>query len=161
MPDIADRLKAAREGLGLSQQAIAEHCGVTSRSQRNYETGERQPDALYLARLVELGVDVIYVLTGESMGGQPATDASEQLLLENYRRCALPAKQNLLQNSVLLAAGIGAAQTPATSKSKTAATSPGMHMSNVGDGNVQVGSVSGGLNVSAPRKRATAKPKEK
>lgn len=161
MPDIANRLKAAREGLGLSQQAIAEHCGVTSRSQRNYETGERQPDALYLARLVELGVDVMYVLTGEHAGAQPPADASEQLLLDNYRRCALPAKQNLLQNSVLLAAGMGAAQPPVTQKAKAATASLGMRMSHVGDGNVQVGSVSGGLNVSAPRKRATAKPKEK
>lgn len=36
-----------------------------------------------------------------------------------------------------------------------------MHARFKDDGNVQVGSVSGGLNVSAPRKRATAKPKEK
>ena len=80
MPDIASRLKVVREGLGLSQQAIAEHCGVTARSQRNYESGERLPDALYLGRLVELGVDVVFVLTGESNKECATADPAEQVL---------------------------------------------------------------------------------
>lgn len=158
---IGDRLREERLRLGLSQPKFAEIAGTTKQTLFSWETSKTAPDAHQLAAFALNGVDVFFVLTGERLSAQPAADASEQLLLENYRRCALPAKQNLLQNSVLLAAGMGAAQTPATSKSKTAATSPGMHMSNVGDGNMQVGSVSGGLNVSAPRKRATAKPKEK
>lgn len=65
MPNISDRLREARETLGLSQQALAEKCGITARSQRNYESGERSPDAAYLAAFAGLGADVTYVLTGE------------------------------------------------------------------------------------------------
>jgi len=35
------------------------------RSQRNYEKGERQPDAAYLAAFTSLGGDVLFVLTGQ------------------------------------------------------------------------------------------------
>lgn len=115
MPDIANRLKAAREGLGLSQQAIAEHCGITARSQRNYEAGERLPDAQYLARLADAGVDVVYVLTGERSGKQPAADAAEQVLLDSYRRCKPEARAHLIQTAVLLSAGLP----PAPSAAKT------------------------------------------
>jgi len=65
VPKISDRLREAREALGLSQQAMAERCGIVVRSQRNYESGERSPDATYLAALAAIGADVTYVLTGE------------------------------------------------------------------------------------------------
>lgn len=65
MPNISDRLREARETLGLSQQALAERCGIAARSQRNYESGERSPDAAYLAVIAGLGADVTYILTGE------------------------------------------------------------------------------------------------
>ena len=65
MPSISDRLKEARELLGLSQQAVADKCGIAARSQRNYESGERSPDAVYLAAVAAIGVDIRYVVTGE------------------------------------------------------------------------------------------------
>ncbi|WP_368921827.1 helix-turn-helix domain-containing protein [Comamonas aquatica] len=134
MPDIADRLKEARERLGLSQQALAEHCGITARSQRNYESGERLPDAAYLAQLVGLGVDLCYVLTGLHDPAVPALDAAEQVLLDSYRRCKPDGRQHLIQTAALLSAGLPPA--PAA----TAAPDPGsMVMSNMGNGNVQVG----------------------
>ncbi len=64
MPQIADRLKSQREALGLSQQALAERCGISARSQRNYESGERVPDADYLNAVAAAGGDVLYVVTG-------------------------------------------------------------------------------------------------
>ena len=72
MPEICDRLREVREALGLSQQALAERCGTTARSQRNYESGERLPDAAYLAAIAAAGADVLYILTGQRAGGASA-----------------------------------------------------------------------------------------
>lgn len=65
MPLLGDRLRAERERLGLSQQELADLCGVTMRSQRNYEKGERQPDAAYLAAMAAARIDMLYVVTGQ------------------------------------------------------------------------------------------------
>lgn len=59
------RIKAQRESLGFSQAQIAEKTGITARSQRNYETGKRIPDAEYLAAIAPLGIDINYVLNGD------------------------------------------------------------------------------------------------
>ena len=45
---ISERLKAEREALGLSQQALADQTGIALRSQQNYEKGDRSPDSEYL-----------------------------------------------------------------------------------------------------------------
>lgn len=79
-----ERLKEERERLALSQTALGEACGVTKKSQINYEKGERSPDALYLAALLRAGGDVLYVLTGERTA--PALlPIEEQMLLDRYR----------------------------------------------------------------------------
>ena len=75
MPEICDRLREVREALGLSQQALAERCGITARSQRNYESGERLPDAGYLAAIAAAGAYVLYILTGQR--SQPVPPAQE------------------------------------------------------------------------------------
>ena len=105
MPEICDRLREVREALGLSQQALAERCGITARSQRNYESGERLPDAAYLAAIAAAGADVLYILTGQR--SQPVPPAQvlprqEQEWLALYRnsseevRAALKAAGNEL-----------------------------------------------------------------
>ena len=96
MPEICDRLREVREALGLSQQALAERCGITARSQRNYESGERLPDAAYLAAIAAAGADVLYILTGQRAGGAsappPPRAVSEgyRILLDNFH--AAPAQ---------------------------------------------------------------------
>lgn len=119
----------------MSQQALAEQCGVSARSQRNYESGERSPDAGYLAALQAAGVDVLYVLTGERNGAHPAHDAAEQVLLDSYRRCNAQARQHLIQTAALLAAGMP----PASARG--AGSSGGQSV--VGDDAIQIGSVTG------------------
>lgn len=90
MPDLSDRIREAREALGLSQQAIAEMCGVTARSQRNYESGERMPDAAYLSAIAAAGADVRYILTGRRDGPAPVVLSAEEQTMVAYMREATP-----------------------------------------------------------------------
>lgn len=87
MPEISERLRKEREALGLSQQALADACGISARSQRNYESGERMPDAAYLAAIAAQGADVLYILTGQRSQPVPAAAALPprvRALVENY-----------------------------------------------------------------------------
>lgn len=112
MPDISDRLREEREAMGLSQQAMAELSGISARSQRNYESGERLPDAAYLAAITKAGADVVYVLTGQRDGSAPVLDAAERVLLDTYRRCKPDGQAHLIKTGALLSAGLGPDGTP-------------------------------------------------
>ncbi|ACY32439.1 helix-turn-helix domain-containing protein [Comamonas thiooxydans] len=105
---IGARLREERERLGLNQEGFGQLGGVRKQAQLLYEKDERKPDSDYLVAVAAAGVDVLFVLTGRRQSDLPAGDVSEQLLLENFRRCSLAARQNLLQSSVLLAAGLPA-----------------------------------------------------
>lgn len=101
MSSIGDRLFAERERLGLSQPAMADAARVTMRSQRNYEKGERFPDASYLAAIAAAGADIRYIVTGERDGPAPeALTVDERELLALFRAAPLAVK----------AAAIGALQ---------------------------------------------------
>lgn len=90
MPSIGQRLLRERERLGLTQPDLADVCGVTMRSQRNYEKGERQPDAAYLAAIATAGADVLYILTGQRSGVVLSPDECELLAL--FRAAPLAVK---------------------------------------------------------------------
>jgi phage repressor protein C with HTH and peptisase S24 domain len=66
---IGDRLKLERQRVGLGQQEFGDKCGVSKTSQFNYESGGRSPDATYLQASYELGVDVLFVVTGQRSAG--------------------------------------------------------------------------------------------
>ena len=88
MSSIGDRLRAERERLELSQTQLAELGGTTRKTQFNYETDVRRPDADYLAAIAAAGADVLYILTGQRAGGvqpAPALAKDEEILLDNYR----------------------------------------------------------------------------
>lgn len=59
-----DRLRSERERLGLNQTEFGQLGGVKKLAQINYEKGDRQPDAAYLAAIAAAGADVLYILTG-------------------------------------------------------------------------------------------------
>ena len=105
---IGARLREERERLGLNQEGFGQLGGVRKQAQLLYEKDERKPDSDYLVAVAAAGVDVLFVLTGRRQSDLPAGDASEQLLLEHFRRCSLAARQNLLQSSILLAASLPA-----------------------------------------------------
>ena len=99
---IGVRLREERERLAMSQEKFAALGGVQKRAQINYESGERLPDAGYLAAIAADGADVMYILTGEHSSAQPARDAAEQVLLNSYRSCSAQARQHLIQTAALL-----------------------------------------------------------
>ena len=66
METIGGRLKEERIKLGFKQEKFAEMCGVKKGAQINYEQGKRKPDSHYLMNAHRIGVDLNYVLTGES-----------------------------------------------------------------------------------------------
>lgn len=104
MSTFEQRLVEERKRLGLSQSAFGEAGGVQKRAQINYESGDRYPDAAYLQCLASIGVDVLYVLTGERAAGLPAgLSAEEQLLVESYR--ALPVARRKAVLADLLTGG--------------------------------------------------------
>lgn len=84
MSGIGDRLREERERLGLSQGAFGEIGGVKANAQGNYEKGERNPDAGYLAAVAARGVDVLYVVTGERrpMSSAELTDEEARVVAE-------------------------------------------------------------------------------
>lgn len=97
MPSISDRLLEERARLGLTQPTVAELCGVTIRTQRNYETGERAPDAHYLAAFAQAGADVRYVVTGRrDYVPPPPLSPEEQLLVQQWREASREVKSALL-----------------------------------------------------------------
>ncbi|MBI3284031.1 MAG: helix-turn-helix transcriptional regulator [Burkholderiales bacterium] len=79
------RIREERESIGFSQAQIAEQTGITVRSQRNYESGKRIPDAEYLAAIAPLGINISYVLNGDEVNKPHGTDddMGTVLLLES------------------------------------------------------------------------------
>lgn len=104
MPSISDRLREQREALGLSQQVLADKCNISARSQRNYESGERLPDAAYLAALTVIGADVLYILTGQRNAPvAPTLSRRAAALLDNYEHTDESGKK-IIEGTASLAA---------------------------------------------------------
>ena len=101
MSEFAKRLVTERERLGLTPTASGSQAGVGVRMQAQFE-GARQPPLSYMLRLSEMGVDVLYLLTGRRCNSLPELSEREQFLLENYRACDDRAKQHVLDTVTLL-----------------------------------------------------------
>lgn len=69
-PDIAvtlgDRLRQERVRLNMSQQDLGAIGGVKTDAQYKYERSLRIPKADYLAEIAKVGVDILYVITGNT-----------------------------------------------------------------------------------------------
>lgn len=66
--DIAARLKAERERLGLSQTAFGQLGSVGKTTVIAWERGSAFPNAEFLASVADVGVDVQFVVTGKRSG---------------------------------------------------------------------------------------------
>ena len=74
------RLAEERRRLGLKQAEFAASAGTDVPKQSLYENGRRALRAEYLARLPEMGVDVVYVLTGRRADGEWLGGGASELL---------------------------------------------------------------------------------
>ncbi|WP_175742680.1 helix-turn-helix domain-containing protein [Burkholderia ambifaria] len=83
MEIFGERLKAERKRLGLKQGELADRAGTTNVAQSRYESGDRSPDWGYLSAVAQVGVDVLYVLTGRHSTLELSVD--EHVLLAGYR----------------------------------------------------------------------------
>lgn len=82
---IGDRLKEERLRLGFNQADFAAVGGVAKTSQFNYEKGDRSPDAVYLAKVLQAGADVLYIVSGRRVPAEAVLDPAEASLLSRYR----------------------------------------------------------------------------
>jgi transcriptional regulator with XRE-family HTH domain len=62
---IGTRLRQERVRIGLTQRDLGKVGGVTANIQGLYEKDRRSPRATYLSKILAVGIDVIYVLTGK------------------------------------------------------------------------------------------------
>jgi transcriptional regulator with XRE-family HTH domain len=62
---LGQRLREERERLGYTQTDFAALAGASKRSQIGWEQGRSNPDAAVLAEWEKVGLDVVYVVTGD------------------------------------------------------------------------------------------------
>jgi transcriptional regulator with XRE-family HTH domain len=74
------RLRLERQRVGLNQKDFGAVAEVSKTTQVNYESGERAPDADYLADIADLA-DVLYVLTGKRVEQARLAGLEEEKLL--------------------------------------------------------------------------------
>ena len=107
------RIKEERERLGYSQTAFAALAEASKHSQINCEKGTGTPTAAVLAAWAAHGLDVLYVVTGQRMGGAPMAPVAEPT--QQLSRRALAVAQNYEATSeegkkIIEAAAFAAAQ---------------------------------------------------
>lgn len=84
---IGERLKEERSRLKLSQTDLGAIGGVGKTTQINYEKDAGSPDGRYLAAVAAVGVDVLYVVTGERKPqAADSVTAEEADLLDRFRQ---------------------------------------------------------------------------
>lgn len=100
---IGQRLREERKRAGLTLPDFGQVGGVQKNAQLAYEAGERTPDAGYLAQVeAELGVDVLFVLTGRRERKLDALSTRERELLDRFTQLPEKHKEHV-ETSLLLA----------------------------------------------------------
>lgn len=83
--------------------------GVTKTSLFNYEKGDRSPDAVYLAALAAIGLDVSYVVTGvRTPQASDALSREEARVVSYFRRMPETDKESVLRLTFAMAESAGA-----------------------------------------------------
>ncbi len=108
--DIAERIKAERARLGMTQPEFAAAAGAAKRTLIEWEKGTTSPTVVQLSALGSVGVDVVYVLTGQRSVPVIEQSPRERALLDNYRHCAEEDKaaiDRVVLNSASAQQGVG------------------------------------------------------
>lgn len=71
----ADRIKAERQRLALTQASVAEAVGVRAEMWGRYERGASEPSMGVLAAFCSCGADAAFLLSGKNIGGLSSGEA--------------------------------------------------------------------------------------
>ncbi|MPV86894.1 helix-turn-helix domain-containing protein [Ostreibacterium oceani] len=146
--EFCEILKAERIRLGLGQLKFSELSGVSVNSQSNYETGKAIPNAEYLSRLADIGVDVLFLLTGKRNDLHLSNE--EALLLSLFRDAPVGVQRHILAG--LLQGGV---QSGETSPAKTQGSTSTVGNNSPNSGNYSGNAASGDININAERPRVS------
>lgn len=95
---IYERIKSERKRLGYNQTEFAEIAHATRGTASNWETGTGSPDAKALAALAAVGLDVLYVVTGQrSFVPPPKLSAEEETMLDYFKQAPKEARKAALR----------------------------------------------------------------
>jgi transcriptional regulator with XRE-family HTH domain len=103
---VGDRIRKARQAMGMSQEHLARAIGVSRSAVAQWETGRTGQVRANLARIAgTLGVSMEYVLTGGGSPSQgPAAESGDELaLLRLYRACTEEDRAFLLRTAARMA----------------------------------------------------------
>lgn len=105
---INERIQIERSRLGLSQNAIAKIGGVSRETQINYEKkeGGSTPNCVYLTRVMEKGLDVMFVLTGKRASTDWSLDPMLRAVVDDLERCSPEKQIEAVKYVSMLAAGV-------------------------------------------------------
>lgn len=102
MCTFGERLRSERNRLLLTQDQMAEKAGVTKQTQGLYERDKRSPNAEYLLALAGLGLDVLYVLTGQRVRPPGYQEVQENSSAYAKAKTAEPSVSlNVIEKAVL------------------------------------------------------------
>jgi len=150
---IFDRLKEERERLKYNQTAFAALVDASKQAQINWEKGVATPNAAALATWAEVGMDVLYVVTG-AHARLVHLPADEQMWLDCYREWSPEVKKRELRRAMgVVAEGsdLSAPPTPSMGNKNVNNNQSGMTMTNSAPGGVQVGYAGGKVAVKKGR----------
>jgi len=87
MDTTGKRIRAVREGLGLTQAELAKKVGGRAAKISKYEMNQREPEIATLIKIAQLGnKDLNWLLTGNSSGAQNEIDKSLGKLIAQVER---------------------------------------------------------------------------
>ncbi|MGK0684483.1 helix-turn-helix domain-containing protein [Serratia marcescens] len=97
MSTLGERLREERDRLGLNQTDFAKLADHSRSAQAAYERNEKIPGGSYLSALAVIGIDVMYILTGNKTPKTVIDEVSmeERKLIENYRAMDEAARLNM------------------------------------------------------------------
>lgn len=131
---VADRFKSERERLALTQPRVAELTGVGKTTVINWEKALSSPTAVQLSALAEVGLDVLYVITGQRAGGvkpAPTLTPEEETMLGYFREASKEVRRAAL--GALLGASAPASSHVGGTHSQHSSGPGAMHIGGIGN----------------------------
>lgn len=103
--EVAQRLRSARETLGLTQEDVASALGIPRTSVIAMEAGKRNVTALELRRMARLYRREVSWLLGEGPESLDETSAEDSALFRATAQLSIDDKEQVLRFAQFLAAG--------------------------------------------------------